>query len=431
MDMSPVNYFGHLVQTNPGEALLAGIEAGQQQRAAQAQAQAQAEREARQQALADQALEAVIANPTPQNYNAYFLRNPKAYEATKAAQAGMDEAARKSELTFATSVAGYLDAERPADAVSLLDQRIAADEKAGKDAAAVRQFRELVQSNPKAARAVAGMTIAAATGPEKFADTFKAMGSERRADELQPLAIEQASAGVNLTREQANKTNVEASLLPDQAAADIELKAAQTDNYLSAVEDRAAQREILAANGPPLPPAALTAINDRVAKATTARGLAERATTLADEFVNSNIRGGGVFAMMRRGWNSASGTIDPVVALRQQYDALMVSQAIANLPPGPASDKDIKLAMKGFPSGNADGTQMASFLRGMAKLQNIVAEREDAQADWMTANGGTLGRAKRGFFVGNDFIEPGTTFGDYQRQMIEGRERARAQEAAR
>ncbi len=71
--------------------------------------------------------------------------------------------------------------------------------------------------------------------------------------------------------------------------------------------------------------------------------------------------------------------------MRNEYARVRNSLAIKSLPPGPATDKDIELALRGFPSEYASGDEIARFLRGMAKMQRIDAEVSNAQAQWVGA----------------------------------------------
>ncbi len=59
-----------------------------------------------------------------------------------------------------------------------------------------------------------------------------------------------------------------------------------------------------------------------------------------------------------------------------------------SLPPGVASDKDIAIAMSGFPSATANPEYVAQYMRGMAKLAAITAERENLRAIHLADNKG-------------------------------------------
>jgi len=91
---------------------------------------------------------------------------------------------------------------------------------------------------------------------------------------------------------------------------------------------------------------------------------------LASDVEKSDFEGG-IVASVKETMKNLTGQQDAVSDLRLKYNAVRASQAVTNLPPGPASDKDIALALSGFPKDNAPATQLARFLRGTAKLQRI------------------------------------------------------------
>ncbi|MGB1373823.1 MAG: hypothetical protein ACPG6R_11925 [Aequoribacter sp.] len=91
--------------------------------------------------------------------------------------------------------------------------------------------------------------------------------------------------------------------------------------------------------------------------------------SLADNFeARADEISAGAFATSGEALKSIVGSQDAETLLRKQYASLRSSQAVKNLPPGVASDKDIALALEGFLPTNADPIAIASFLRGMAKL---------------------------------------------------------------
>lgn len=108
--------------------------------------------------------------------------------------------------------------------------------------------------------------------------------------------------------------------------------------------------------------------------------------SLADQIEKANI-GGGIF---QGSWaervKDITGQQDAITSLRKRYNAIKGSQVVKNLPPGAASDADIALALAGFPTDNASGPQLASFLRGVAKLEERQADFNDFKADYISEN---------------------------------------------
>ena len=81
--------------------------------------------------------------------------------------------------------------------------------------------------------------------------------------------------------------------------------------------------------------------------------------------------------------------------MRRRFNSVRASQATQNLPPGPASDKDILLALSGFPKENASGRQIESFLRGAAKLESIDSAFQAFKSDLISETRSTKGLLKK------------------------------------
>ncbi len=105
--------------------------------------------------------------------------------------------------------------------------------------------------------------------------------------------------------------------------------------------------------------------------------------------------------------------------LKQEYARLRNTAAIKSLPPGPATDKDIQLALSGFPSETARAGDLASFLRGMAKLQDIDSSVANAKTDWLAQNNGTLTRTNKTLMVGDFSARPGESFNDLSTRIVQ------------
>jgi len=65
---------------------------------------------------------------------------------------------------------------------------------------------------------------------------------------------------------------------------------------------------------------------------------------------------------------------------------------VANLPKGPASDRDIALVLKGVPPANAKADYLAQYARGVAKMQQAEADYKREQLNWLSKN-----RSYKGF----------------------------------
>jgi hypothetical protein len=79
-----------------------------------------------------------------------------------------------------------------------------------------------------------------------------------------------------------------------------------------------------------------------------------------------------------------TGEYDDINALKQDYIKLRNSQAIKDLPPGVASDRDVAIAMEGWPPPNASPAYMASFLRGLQKMQVASFARNSHKSNYLS-----------------------------------------------
>ena len=148
-------------------------------------------------------------------------------------------------------------------------------------------------------------------------------------------------------------------------------------------------------------------IGDFVTNAEGARAMGARAKDLAEQFdgITGQGAGSGWFAVVNG---------QEVSRIRREYQGLMGSQVVKNLPPGSASDADIKLAIGGFPPPNARPSTIAKFLRGMSKLQDMAANLDQSKADWIAGNG-NLGTLQRDVFVNGVRVAKGTTYGEFSK----------------
>jgi hypothetical protein len=110
-------------------------------------------------------------------------------------------------------------------------------------------------------------------------------------------------------------------------------------------------------------------------------------TSLADEVDKSDISGGLLGSTWGEKLKDITGDQDAATSLRQQYLGVRASQVVANLPPGAASDPDVKMALSGFPSDNANKQQISGFLRGMAKIQQANADFNNYKAEYVSDKG--------------------------------------------
>ena len=138
--------------------------------------------------------------------------------------------------------------------------------------------------------------------------------------------------------------------------------------------------------------------------------LEQKYLTLANDFEKANVSGG-----IQTAWSlwarEQTGNQDEVTELRKEYFKIRGSEVVNNLPPGAASDADIAMALSGFPSDKANGEQIASFLRGLAKLKAKEKELNEFKANFVSENGterGMLNAWKESQSGGSNVVDWGS-----------------------
>jgi len=152
-------------------------------------------------------------------------------------------------------------------------------------------------------------------------------------------------------------------------------------------------------------------INETAVIAATAKQSANQFNDLANRI--EGLGGYGKLTSLGEFAKSAIGAEGYETSLRQEYTRLRNTAAIKALPPGPATDKDIQMALSGFPKDTSNSANIAQFLRGMAKLQEIDSSVANAKTDWLAQNNGSLTRAGKTFVAGDFTVRPGETFNDF------------------
>lgn len=373
----------------------------------------------------------VTANPNPQTIARFGMAYPEAFKGLKDAYDVMSAGQKESAAKASADVFGYLKAGDAAGAIRILEQHLSAAKNTGEDVSSYPQLIEMIRRDPKAAQAIAGVNLSIAA-PEGFEKTYGALGEERRADEVQPYKVRQEGA-------KASQEETTARFAPQKAQSELDTEAAQRTRMAAQTANEQAdlalkrdgleldrdkltstiqlELEKLDRSGTQLDAGAKQAIGTAVGNSTSAQALADRATSLADRFEAGGSGGYGWASSAREAFKGIYGGQDPITGLKNEYQQIVNQQAVKNLPPGPASDKDIQLAKQGFPPTNASKDYIISFLRGMAKMQEAVAAGENRKANWISANG-SLGTTRRDIDVGGVSVPAGTTFTEFDRNAV-------------
>ena len=86
-------------------------------------------------------------------------------------------------------------------------------------------------------------------------------------------------------------------------------------------------------------------------------------------------------------WKELTGTQDPVSMARKQYEGIKTTRAIQNLPPGVASDKDIELVLKPFPTSFTSYGELQDYLRKLKRGEQKIQEYNNFSARYLSNSG--------------------------------------------
>lgn len=124
--------------------------------------------------------------------------------------------------------------------------------------------------------------------------------------------------------------------------------------------------------------------------ATTAATNVVKYNDLAAQF-DQGVQGGVISGSWGEYFKDLTGNQDWKTELRKDFAQVRATEVVRNLPPGAASDADIAMALKPFPSDNASGEQVAAFLRGLSKLSAYNEQFNTFKADYISENGSERG----------------------------------------
>lgn len=173
-------------------------------------AQRQVELAQKQAALAQQQqmkekLAALAANPTTEGIAALSIEFPQFSEHFKRSFDMMDATKKQAKVERAGQAYAALHSDKPEIAEKLLRDQAIAYRNGGDEAGAKsnEHLAELIKTDPKTAKMIAGTYLSAVLGPGKFAETFKTLGTEARANELQSSAVAKGAAEADEKRVEA------------------------------------------------------------------------------------------------------------------------------------------------------------------------------------------------------------------------------------
>lgn len=459
--MQPINYLAQVAdpfaQATQGLQLGAGMAELQQKQALMAQQQQQAQLAAQEQAR-------FFANPKPTMRDAAKYASLLSPEQSKAFLPFMEGISKEQQQGTLKTTGQILSALQvnPDTGIKLLQDRAEAARNAGdQDDASLfdrlaiaakdpaqgpgAAFKALVQSSayiPGAKEFFENIDKGLSTArleaqapavlKKAIADADKAVADATSAQAAATNAPEKAAADAAKATADANAAKVKAQYAEKVELAGLEKTGWDVKNLKSQISDRSerlnldkqttiatvAEKMATIQNKlNEIPADTRKLINESATLAATSKQSANQMNDLAKRI--EGLGGYGAAARLGEFAKSTIGVEGYETSLRQEYTRLRNQAAIKSLPPGPATDKDIELALRGFPKETSDSKLVASFLRGMAKLQDIDSAVSNAKTDWLANNNGALTRAKSTFIAGDYAAKPGENFNDFASRVVQ------------
>lgn len=365
----------------------------------------------------------IAENPTARDYASIVTRYPELKDSFKESFAALNTEQRQQKLDAAAPIFSALQSGRPDLATKLLEDNVTAlrNSKAPeREIKAAETWLNLVKTSPQHAALMGGTYLASVMGPDKFEQVFGKISSEKRENEKTPSAIAHTQAQADEAAAKAVWTGPKALA----EIADINSKVRERAGRLALDTDKlesetAVKLQELAQKAGVVNPDARKLINEAASASVVASNTAAQMKGMADQFEKVNAWNvGGAAASANEAIKAATGSQDYLTQLRREYTRMRATQVNALLPPGPASDRDIINAQAGFLKETANPAELASWLRGMAKLQDYQAKYEDARAEWAGAVG-HLGKATKDIDIAGRKVAAGTMLTDYIRQTLE------------
>jgi hypothetical protein len=325
------------------------------------------------------------------------------------------------------------------------------------DAAVAEAQRKVEEAAGTPARLAAEQDLRIAQTRQQEALTAASVGGEARAAAQAPEALRKAAADADAAVAAAITAQATATNAPETAAANAALAKATADrarvqaqyaerveiagldkinwdinNLRSQIRDRSARLNLdtqktaadvaekmssIQARLTEIPAESRKLINESATLASTSKQAAVQFNDLARR-IEAAEGGKGATTTASEWFAKQFGRQDEWTQIRNEYTRVRNTAAIKALPPGVATDKDIELALKGIPPENANAATLGSFLRGLAKMQDIDSSINNAKTDWLSQNNGLLTRAKGTFIAGDYASKPGETFNDFAQRIV-------------
>ncbi|EEX9885419.1 acyltransferase [Escherichia coli] len=167
-----------------------------------------------------------------------------------------------------------------------------------------------------------------------------------------------------------------------------------------------------------------TAVNNATASSNSANSMSALAQQFRAEKPTT-----GLFGNAQNMFAKLTGSDTTLRDLLIRQNALVNSQVLKFLPPGPATDKDVEIVRQGAPTDMDNPETVARWLDAMANLERRNAQFNEFKAEWMSANGNPGQSRNGGQILGLD-VKKGESLGSaVKRYMSMNTDAAPAQDS--
>lgn len=421
--MDPINYSQGF--QNPMDSFTGAFKVGgatlQQQTAADAAALArqQAEAEAKRQADIAARLKELSTNPSYDGYMQLSLMLDKDRgKLVQDAANSMKTEQKNAALTENMQIFSALDNGRADIAADLLRRQAEAARAAKNDAGAkyAETLATMVESGEEGVDSVKtmfGTETAVFPGGKDAMETYFKLKAEQRAQQEHPTLMAQKQAELDKAKTDAERLAIEVKYTDRLQQANLDKLAAETAKLNAEAFKLKLEGE--RPKGTEIDESARKLLNEATNAVLQADLVGSQVSNLSRAF-DALKPPSGWGAKGAESLKKVLGGEDKFTQLKQEYVKLRNTEALRNLPPGPASDKDIEIALKAFPDDNANPELISSFLKGMAKLQKYSSDVNKAKAEWVNQNG-SLGPAQMDFTAGGSPVKKGMPFWDFAKSI--------------
>lgn len=363
----------------------------------------QAQQQAERQGMFQQAFGQAFQSGDRQQLAALMGQFPDQYEQIKGALGFQDEQ-RAATLGSLGVQLSTLAAQDPNAAAQLIANNADVLRQAG-PGYEPEGLLQTLQQDPAALADRADKFSLLALGPEKY---FDVMGSRQKVQaQIRGQDVQVRGQDIQQQEGAANRA-LSARKLQSAEARAAQRLAFDQDKFMLDMQQAQEKAQAKLAEGPQLSVNMEKELTTSIEKAGASQNSAQSLEQLANQF-ESERPTPGMFGKASDMFTNITGQEDYLKSLRTKYIGLRNSQLVANLPPGVASDKDIEMALAGFPSEFSNPDTISSFLRGMAKLEQYNAKLNNFKAEWISNNGNPA-KSKTAFEVDGFQVKPGETF---------------------